>query len=428
MSDALTISVVIVSRGRPDALRRCLLGVSQLSYEMFEVVVVADPAGCAVVTAMPQGLDIKLIEFDEANISAARNLGITAAAGAVIAFIDDDSVPEPSWLDFLAAPFVEPKVMAAGGFVRGRNGISWQSCANLVDRTGRTTPINVDPIKATILTPTPDRAIRTEGTNMAVRRDCLAKIGGFDPSYRFFLDETDLNLRLADHGYATAIVPSAEVHHGFHASAGRRADRVPTDLYEIGASWAVFLAKFCPADQRGAVWKSVQAEQRQRALSHLISGGLEPRDVGRLMRRLIKGYQDGMDRPASLMPDLPHPPEAFCPYPRSNKTQSTLLTTLLTGRVWNRRAQRRDATRLVAMGKVVTALRFSPTAMFHRVAFRSDGYWEHIGGVFGKSERSQKVFTIWSFRRRVREEVGRISAVRRLGQRGSAPIIESKRN
>lgn len=424
MSNALTISVVIVSRGRPKALRRCLLGVSQLSYGSFEVVVVADPAGCAVVTAMPQASDIKLIEFDEANISFARNLGITAAAGAVIAFIDDDSVPEPSWLDFLAAPFAEPEVIAAGGFVRGRNGISWQSRANLVDRTGRTTPIDVDPTIPTVLTPTPDRAIKTEGTNMAVRRDCLAKIGGFDSSYQFFLDETDLNLRLAGLGHATAIVPLAEVHHGYQASAGRRADRVPTDLYEIGASWAVFLAKFCPANQRESVWSSVKAEQRQRAVSYLISGGLEPRDVGRLMRGLIRGYQDGLDRPTCLMSALPHPSKAFLPYPGLSKTQ----TTLLTGRVWNRRAQRREATRLVALGKVVTALRYSPSAMFHRVVFRADGYWEHIGGLFGKSERSQKMFTFWSLRRRIRDEVNRIFVVRRLDQCGSDPFIKSKRN
>ncbi len=414
MNNALTISVVIVSRGRPDALQRCLLGVSQLSYEVFEVVVVADPEGCAAIKTMPQAAEIKLIEFDEANISVARNLGVTAAAGEVIAFIDDDSVPEPSWLEFLAAPFAEPEVMAAGGFVRGRNGISWQSRANLVDRTGRAKSIELDPVEATILTPTPDRAIKTEGTNMAVRRDCLAKIGGFDPSYRFFLDETDLNLRLADLGYSTAIVPRAEVHHGFQASAGRRADRVPVDLFEIGASWAVFLSKYCSVEQRELAWSSVQAEQSRRALSHLISGGLEPRDVGRLKHQLINGYQSGLDRPNSAMPSLPKAPDTFRPFPGIGTGSSKTRSMLLTGRVWSRRALRRCARRQVAAGKVVTVLRFSPTSMYHRVVFSSDGYWEQFGGIFGKSDRSQKLFSLWSFSQRVRAEVDRILVVRRL--------------
>lgn len=421
MSDALTVSVVIVSRGRPDALQRCLLGVSQLGYDTFEVVVVADPAGCAAIKDMPQATDIKLIEFDEANISMARNLAITAAAGEVIAFIDDDAVPEPRWLEYLVAPFADPKVMAAGGFVRGRNGISWQSRANLVDRAGRTIPIEVDPAETTILTPTPDRAIKTEGTNMAVRRDCLAAIGGFDPAYRFFLDETDLNLRLADLGYATAIVPRAEVHHGFQASAGRRADRVPTDLFEIGASWAVFLNKFCPA-RRGQVWRNVQAEQRHRVVSHMISGGVEPRDVGRLMRQLVQGYQDGSDRPTSPMPTLPPPSDAFQPFSGVAKGRSVLLT----GRVWRRGIQRRAAVRHVAAGKVVTVLRFSPTALYHHVLFRSAGYWEQTGGIFGKSDRSQKLFTLWSYLRRIRSEVDRIKYVRGLTLGGPNPGVDTE--
>ena len=77
---------------------------------------------------------------------------------------------------------------------------------------------------------------------MAVRRDVLAALGGFDPAYHFYLDETDLNMRLAQAGHATALCPRALVHHGFAASTRRRKDRVPADLFDIGASWAVF----CP--------------------------------------------------------------------------------------------------------------------------------------------------------------------------------------
>ncbi|MCB2152739.1 MAG: glycosyltransferase, partial [Rhodobacteraceae bacterium] len=56
----------------------------------------------------------------------ARNLGLAAAAGEIVAFIDDDAVPEPRWLARLTAPFADPGIAAAGGFVVGRNGISFQ--------------------------------------------------------------------------------------------------------------------------------------------------------------------------------------------------------------------------------------------------------------------------------------------------------------
>ena len=125
--------MVIVSRGRADLLKRCLLGVSQLQYESFEVVVVADPSGVMAALEMPFAEDLKIVPFDEPNISAARNLGIGHAAGDIIAFIDDDAVPEPQWLRYLVAPATQSDVAAMGGFVRGRNGISWQWKARSLD-------------------------------------------------------------------------------------------------------------------------------------------------------------------------------------------------------------------------------------------------------------------------------------------------------
>lgn len=113
MSD-LTASVIIVSRGRPDALRRCLLGVAQLQYRAFEVVVVACPLGIAVTEQAGFLSEIKCVEFDEANISAARNLGLQHAAGDIVAFIDDDAVPEPLWLHHLVAPAARADVAAMG--------------------------------------------------------------------------------------------------------------------------------------------------------------------------------------------------------------------------------------------------------------------------------------------------------------------------
>ncbi|MEP1942678.1 MAG: glycosyltransferase family 2 protein, partial [Sulfitobacter sp.] len=236
----VTVSVIIVSRGRPHALRRCLLGVAQLQHSAFEVVVVACPEGIAVTEQIDVLPDIKCIAFDEANISAARNLGLTHAAGEIVAFIDDDAVPEPLWLHHLVAPASRDQVAAMGGFVRGRNGISFQNKARILDAQGTPQNVEIAPLQATVLAPPKGRAIKTEGTNMAFKRHVLMEIGGFDPAFRFYLDETDVNMRLARAGYHTALVPLAQVHHGFAASATRRNDRVPRDLYEIGASWGVF--------------------------------------------------------------------------------------------------------------------------------------------------------------------------------------------
>lgn len=407
---ALTVSIVIVSRHRPEALRRCLLGISQLDHDLHEVVIVADPASCTAMREVPQAAHAKLIAFDEANISAARNLGIDVAAGEVIAFIDDDAVPEPTWLKFLIAPFAHADTAAAGGFVRGRNGISWQYQARAVDQTGQTEPIDLDRGQATILVPNENRAIKTEGTNMAVRRSVLQDLGGFDPRFRFYLDETDLNLRLAARQLCTAIVPLAQVHHGFAASDRRRGDRVPRDLFEIGASWAVFLNKHCAEAFRAAAWKRVQAEERHRALSHMVGGGLEPRDVGRLMHGLKQGYVQGAQRQVVATRITQRPTEPFQPGPVKRDFRSIVLP----GRSWFRSRQRRVARSEADAGKVVTLILLSPTALFHRVTFKQAGYWEQSGGLFGKSARSQRLISIWSHRRRIQAEADRVGIVRGL--------------
>ena len=98
-----SVSVVVVSRDRPDALYLCVLCLSQVQYNAFEIVVVADAKGLAALDDFKG--KIKAVQFDDANISMARNIGIVHSAGEIVAFIDDDAVPEPTWLTYLTAPF-----------------------------------------------------------------------------------------------------------------------------------------------------------------------------------------------------------------------------------------------------------------------------------------------------------------------------------
>ncbi|UWR22524.1 glycosyltransferase family 2 protein [Sulfitobacter sp. S190] len=407
MTDAPTVSVVIVSRGRPAALQRCLVGVSQLQYAAFEVVVVADPEGIAAAQALPFADAVKCVTFEVPNISAARNLGIAQAAGEIVAFIDDDAVPEPLWLHHLTAPAVQSGVAAMGGFVRGRNGISFQWQARMLDARGHATPMQVDTLQASVLAPPPGRAVKTEGTNMAVRRDVLVDLGGFDPAFRFFLDETDLNMRLARAGKATAIVPFAQVHHGFAASVRRRADRVPADLTEIGASWAVFERKHLPEAERAGRWHDVRQDERRRLLAHMVAGRLEPRDVRRLMHGLDDGHADGMTRDIGAAPLARHAADPFRPFPTRRRSHVVLVARGLRGRAAQQRA--RD---LVAQGHIVTVMVLSRTALYHHAWFDPDGFWVQRGGVFGRSERTGPLWRATTVSRRAQAEAERLRDVR----------------
>lgn len=397
-----TVSVVIVSRDRADALRLCLAGVLKLEFAPFEVVVVADAAGIAV--AHQAHSDIKTVLFEDANISAARNAGINAAGGDIIAFIDDDAVPEPQWLRHLIAPFARQDVSAAGGFVRGRNGISFQWQARLAFADGTSVPFAVD--KATVHAGTSGRAIKTEGTNMAFRRSVLAEIGGFDPRYHFYLDETDVNMRLAAQGAKTAIVPNAQVHHGFAASPRRTAHRVPRSLYDIAASSAVFSRKHDPSNI--ATNRSMlRQKQRNRVVRSMVAGGIVPADVRRLMRTFEAGWNDGIGRDHADVSIAPAPD--FLPVTHLQSMKSHVV---VYGRYPDARRVKAEAKVMAAQGHQVSAYICSFSALFHRVCFHKDGYWLQSGGQFGRADRTEPLFQIKSLRQRVAKEVLRVQSLR----------------
>ena len=395
-------SVVIVSRHRPALLRRCLIALGQQDHPSFEVVVVADPAGIAAT----EGFPVKRAVYDEANISAARNRGIALAAGGVVAFIDDDAVPEPTWLTRLIAPFADRRVIAATGFVRGRNGISWQWRAAEVDRTGKDHPFEAE---ATVLRAgSAQRTVKPQGTNCAFRRDVLAAAGGFDPAFRFFHDETDLALRIAERGM-TAVVPGAVVHHGFAEGPHRRADRVPTNLRDIGASTALFLRRHAGA-AGDADWQALRAREWRRAVGHMVAGRIEPRDVRRLLATLAAGWDEGLTRPLRDPAPLDgHPPD-FLPLPATGPRAGLLLA----GPMRDAASLRAQAAAAVAEGRVVTLLLFGRGIAPHWHRFDARGWWEQAGGLHGRSSRQDPRVRIWSQDARVIAESERIGPDRPL--------------
>ena len=405
---APTVSVIVVSRDRPGPLARLMRALRQLDYPAFEVIVAADAPGRAAVRAAGLEECVKLVAVDAPGIGAARNAGLAAAAGGIAAFIDDDAIPEPTWLTHLAGALADGPAVAAGGFVRGANGISWQWRARSIDITLRHRLLAAPGEAPFHPVPGTGRAIRTEGTNMAFRRAALLAIGGFDAAFRYYLDETDLNMRLARAGQVTAIVPRAEVHHAMAASAQRGPDRAPRSLFEIGASVAIFLRKHTPPPWHAAALTTARGEARRGLLRHLVAGGLEPRDIAALMESFEDGLRAGRTRETALTPAVgPAPP--FLPFPGAPGQPHRLLA----GRPWQARCLRRAAARLAAEGPVTLFL-FDHTARAHRLRYRDTGVWEQSGGLWGRAVRDRPAPWVRSFAARVEAETHRLAPVRRL--------------
>ena len=407
--DAPAISVVVVSRDRPAALRRCLTALAQLDYGPFEIVIVADAAGQAAIADLPAAAGARQRRRDAPGISAARNAGVAAAGGEIVAFIDDDAVPEPTWLTELAAAFADPETAAAVGYVRGRNGISYQSRADAIDAFGRTRSADLpgrDP--RTPVCPA-DHVPKLVGTNMAVRRAVLAGLGGFDEVFGFYLDDSDLSMRLAAAGLRVVAVPGAEVHHSFAASPRRAACRRPKTLFDIGRSLAAFLRKHAPPGRIDAARREARAAERSRLLRHMVGGTAEPVDIAPLLASFDAGFEAGLSADLDRFADLSSTSPAFAPFPDHLRSSGHAL---LWGGGLDARRLRAEAAGRAARGERVSLFLFHPTTLYHRVRFRPEGYWEQSGGLFGRAMREQPLIQAASRRARLAQECHRVAPQR----------------
>lgn len=403
MTKPLNISVIVASRGRPELLLRCLSALDQLIWPSFEVIVVADKAGRDAVACRPSDApDVKVIACDQANISLARNLGIAAAGGDLVAFVDDDAVAEPMWLAALADAFRDSAVGAATGPVLGRNGISLQYGAETVLLSGETVSAQRDPVRRRA---SGDRFPKTVGTNMAFRADVLRSVGGFDESYRYLFEDADLNVRLGQIGVLTAYVPFAVVHHASAQSKRRRQDRAPRDLFDIGRSTAIFLDRHSGANAAHALSAARQREF-QRLDRDLVSGKLEPRDV----RRLRKSFDEGVVK-AQAKDTAPKLNDFEAAPPFRPRAANTWHQVAIGSSFAKRHHAMREAQKAREAGAIATLIVLSLTGLYHRVSYE-DGIWIQRGGTFGRSDRAAPLFRITPRRRRFELEVARVSTVR----------------
>lgn len=401
---SLSFSVIIASRGRPGMLSRTLRAVRQLDYPDFEVIVVGDSAARKAVKA--GGFDwVRLVAFDEPNLALARNLGVAASAGDVCAFLDDDAVPEPTWLTHHAAALDLTFSDASVGFVRGRDGIRFQSRFETIGRDSLSYPQASDGTAPFLPDLPEDHAAKLVGTNMVIKRRVLLEMGGFDPEFRYFLEDGDLSMRLAKTGRRIAVAPLAQVHHALAASSRRRHPRIPITLFDIGRSSAIFLRRH-GRDGLSPGLRSVLRLQRERLDRLLVQGFLEPRDIAGLMETLEAGIRDGtVCRLVSLRP-LIVTGEEFHPI-RPQASGHRLYRSRLT----DRRSVVDRAEQEVADGRLrASVISFSLTSWRHSVRYTEGGVWLHIGGQF----RSGDGFRWCRFASRLREEIARVAKIRAM--------------
>ena len=196
-----SISVVVCSYNGARTIRDCLESLRRLEYPNFEVIVVDDGSTDATAT-IAREYGYRVISTENRGLSSARNTGLEAASGEIVAYLDDDAYPDPHWLTYLAATFSSDRHVGVGGpnVPPPGDGLTADCVAHAPGG-----PIHV------LLS---DReAEHIPGCNMAFRRECLQAIGGFDPQFRVAGDDVDVCWRLREQGWTLGYSPAAMVWH-----------------------------------------------------------------------------------------------------------------------------------------------------------------------------------------------------------------------
>ena len=195
------ISVIVCTYNGARTLRECLSALTDLDYPNYEVLVVND--GSTDDTAfIAQDYPVRLISQPNKGLSAARNTGLAASEGEIVAYIDDDAFPHRYWLRYLAAAFGRAAHVGIGGPNLSPPGDGF------VAECVAAAPGN--PLHVLL---SDELAEHIPGCNMAYRKEALVAIGGFDLRFRAAGDDVDICWRLQDRGSTIGYCPTAVVWH-----------------------------------------------------------------------------------------------------------------------------------------------------------------------------------------------------------------------
>jgi glycosyltransferase involved in cell wall biosynthesis len=221
-----TVSVVVATLNRSHYLRRCLAALTRQSAPVdgFEVVVVdngsTDDTPAVVGEFRGHARNVSYVREDRTGLSAARNCGVRESRAEIVAFTDDDAVPDPDWVERIAGRYTTlgADVAVLGGDVRP----IWEA-----PRPDWLTNDLLRPLSAGLLWSPTARPLRNQEwlveVNIAYRKSRLLEFGGFAEQLgrvgnTLLSCEGCVNLLMARAGLHAYYDPEILVGHHIHAS------------------------------------------------------------------------------------------------------------------------------------------------------------------------------------------------------------------
>jgi glycosyltransferase involved in cell wall biosynthesis len=206
MNRAPTVSVIVPTYNCGRFIADALASILAQTVRDFEVIVIDDGSTDDTWKRVQAfGPSVKYIYQPNAGVSAARNTGIQASRGLLIAFLDADDVWLPQKLERQVAVMEDDPGI---GVV-----YSWWG---YMDEAGTPLPQTQRPTHHGQVFEELLRGIFVLPSMWLIRRACFNRVGLFDPELRF--EDWDLLLRIAAAGYPFACVPEILAHYRLHTN------------------------------------------------------------------------------------------------------------------------------------------------------------------------------------------------------------------
>jgi GT2 family glycosyltransferase len=226
----MRVSAVVISHGHADELEHSL---PALAPQVDELLVIANIPG-SVPAQLPDGVRVHE-NAQGLSFAANANVGAAETAHELVLIANPDAVPEADAVAVLR-DFMErhPRAGAVGPKMLYSDG-SWQASRRSFPTVGSTlirrTPLRLlfPPLRWQkrhyLLDERPDEPVQADtmlGAFLLLRRAMLDEIGGWDPGFRMYCEDIDLNYRAAKAGWERWYVPAAVVHHEYAAVVDKR--------------------------------------------------------------------------------------------------------------------------------------------------------------------------------------------------------------
>jgi lipopolysaccharide/colanic/teichoic acid biosynthesis glycosyltransferase/glycosyltransferase involved in cell wall biosynthesis len=205
-NDAAKVSVVVPAYNAAGVITSCIMALQEQESSLpFEIIVVDD--GSSDNTAeLAEESGVQVIRHTEKRgAAAARNSGISAAAGDIICFTDADCMPKENWIQQILRSFSNQEIIGAKGIYATKQ-------REMVARF-----VQIEYEDKYDLLITQERINFVDTYSAAYRRQVLLANNGFDEKI-FYVEDQELSFRLAARGYQMVFEPLAIVYH-LHSNA-----------------------------------------------------------------------------------------------------------------------------------------------------------------------------------------------------------------